>query len=321
MGTLMLDGDQVRELLPMSACIEALDGAMRGTSAGTFEIPPRTFTALSDQSGFLGVMPGTSTDPLVYGVKIISLHPSNPERGLPAIQGVVVLFEHQTGTPLVILDGAELTAIRTAAASGLATRELARLEAATLGIFGYGVQARTHLDAIAAVRDIEEVLVWGRAFEKAEAFAALHSQRTGLKVRAVQDASDAARCDVVCTVTGSHQAVLEGRWLEPGAHVNLVGTHTPEAREADACAIRRSRVFVDSAESAATEAGDILMAIAEGVVDAGHTQGEIGQVLAGEVPGRTGDSEITLYKSVGLVSQDLAAAYCLYQRVARAPSA
>lgn len=305
---------EVEQLLPMADCINVMAEAMRSVSGGAVSMPPRLFTPLVAGSGSLGLMPASALDPPFYGAKVIGLQPDNPSKGLPFVQGFVSLFDHDTGKPLAIIEGSSITAIRTAAASGLATRELARRDARTHGVFGTGVQAVTHLDAIACVRGIDKVVVWGRDPAKARRFAEQQSQRTGLDVVATDDPAAAARCDIVSTVTAATTPVLEGDRLQPGCHVNLVGVHTPGAREADTRSIERARVFVDLRESAMNEAGDLLIPIGEGAVDESHILGEIGQVVAGTVPGRTGDADITLYKSLGIAAQDLFAAARIYAR-------
>ncbi len=311
-GPILLSASDVRRLLPMPACIDAMDRAMRATTEGRVAIAPRRFEPLVDGSGTLGLMPGSTTNPAVYGAKVVSIHPANPAKGLPMIQGLVILFDHGTGRPVAVMDGAEITGIRTAAASGLATRELANPEARTLGILGYGVQAANHIDAVLAVRKIATVLVWGRSQEKAKAFVEAHAARIGI---AIQTASQeqACGCDVVCATTSATQPVLFGKWLKPGSHINLVGTHTRDAREADGQAIAHSAVYVDLMESARNEAGDILMAVDDGLIELTDVVGEIGQVLNGAVRGRLGPEDITLYKSVGIVSQDLFAADSVYR--------
>jgi ornithine cyclodeaminase/alanine dehydrogenase-like protein (mu-crystallin family) len=298
----MLDAARVREVLPMPECIEAMVTAMTAVSDGRIAVPPRIIMPLVDGSGYFGVMPGSSADPLVYGAKVISLHPSNPARGLPAIQGFVVLFDHSTGVPVVLVEGATITALRTAAASGLATRELARRDATTLGLLGAGVQADSHLEAVCAVRAIREVRIWARSADKAREFARRHTRSSGPAIVAVDAPRDAAGCDVVC------------EWVQPGAHVNLVGAHTATTREADSALIARARVYVDLRESARNEAGDLLIAEREGAIGPDHVVGEIGQVLLGRVPGRRDEREVTVYKSLGIVAQDLVAAYVAWQR-------
>lgn len=311
---LIINRTDVERLLPMAACIEAMADAMRAASSGVVAMPLRLFAPLADGSGSLGLMPGSALQPPFFGAKVISLRFDNPAKGLPSVQGYVSLFDHDTGTPVALIEGSSITALRTAAASGLATRELARRDARTHGVYGTGVQAVTHIDAVSCVRDIDRVVVWGRDAEKTRRFAAQQSARTQLEVAAAQDPAEAARCDVVSTVTAATQPILRGEWLRPGCHLNLVGVHTPEAREADTDAVRRSRVYVDRMESAMNEAGDLLIPLAEGAIGEAHIRGEIGQVLAGAVPGRTADSDITLYKSLGIVAQDLFAAAHVYAR-------
>jgi ornithine cyclodeaminase/alanine dehydrogenase-like protein (mu-crystallin family) len=310
----IINRQEVERLLPMAACIDVMADAMRAASSGAVRMPLRLFAPLADDSGSLGVMPGSTLEPPFFGAKVISLRFGNPARGLPAVQGYVSLFDHDTGRPVALVEGASITAIRTAAASGLATRELARKDARSHGIFGTGVQAVTHIDAVSCVREVLEVIVWGRDAGKARRFAEQESKRTKLDVRATDDPVEAAGCDVVSTVTAATEPLLRGEWLRPGTHVNLVGVHTPQAREADTRVILRSRVYVDLMDSAMNEAGDLLIPLAEGAIDERHIRGEIGQVLAGDVPGRTGDADITLYKSLGIVAQDLFAAAHVYAR-------
>ena len=309
----MLDAARVREVLPMAACIDAMVVAMRGTSDGSIAMPLRTVLPLADGSGSFLVMPG-AVPPRIYGAKLVGLHPGNPAQRRPAVQGFVMLFDHASGAPLALLDGGEITALRTAAASGLATRELARPDAVTLGLLGCGVQAAAHLEAVRCVRDIREVRVWGRNPASAREFASRHrAAASGTRIVAVT-AEEAAACDIVCVVTGAQEPVIHGAWLTPGAHVNLVGAYTATTREADSALIANARVYVDSRDSAASEAGDLLIPLREGAIGAGHVVGELGDVLLGRVPGRGSDREITVYKSLGLVAQDLVAAERALQR-------
>jgi ornithine cyclodeaminase/alanine dehydrogenase-like protein (mu-crystallin family) len=310
----IVDAATVRARLPMKDLIEAMAVAMSAASAKTVAIPPRTIVPLIDGSGYFGVMPGSVTSPRVYGAKVVSLYPANPAAGRPAIQGFVALFDPETGAPVALVDGAEITAMRTAAASALATRLLARPEARTLGLLGCGVQADSHLEAIALVRELEEVLVWGRSSEKARAFAERQARALGCQIRTVSSAEQAAACDVVCVVTGSCEPVIRGEWVRPGAHVNLVGAHTPTARESDTALVVRSRVYVDSLESALKEAGDILIPVQEGAIDLAHVIGEIGALLLGSLEGRRSHADVTVYKSLGLVIQDLIAAHAVVQK-------
>lgn len=310
----IIDAAAVRARLSMADCIEAMVTAMIAATNGAILALPRIVMRLIDGSGYLGVMPGSASKPLVYGVKVLSLHPENPAAGRPAVQGFVALFDHDTGRPRAVIDGAAITALRTAATSALATRLLARSDARTVGLLGCGAQAVSHLEAICLVRNIEEVLVWGRSPEKRQEFAQRQGGATNARVRAVASAEEAAACDIICVVTASHEPVIRGAWLRRGSHVNLVGAHTPKARESDTALIAGARVFVDSIESVFTEAGDILIPLEEGAIARSHVVGEIGAVLLGRVDGRRNAQEITVYKSLGLVAQDLVAAHAVYTR-------
>ncbi len=306
---LVINAEEVISLLPMEECILCMERAMVAASKGEVAIPPRLIMPLIDNSAYFGLMPGSSAAPQVYGAKVVSLHPGNPSRGLPAIQGFVTLFDHQTGVPTAIVEGSQLTAIRTAAASGMATKWLAREDARSHGILGTGVQAAVHIDAVQAVRNIEEIIVWGHTPGKATAFVEFHSKRTGLSIRATESAREAAACDIVSTVTSATEPVLMGEWVKPGAHLNLVGAHSPDTREVDAGTIARARVYVDLHDSAMNEAGDLLIAIEEGAITEADLIGEIGNVISGSVVGRTSDDQITIYESLGITAQDLYAAH------------
>ncbi len=305
---LILGAEDVRRLLPMCDCIEAMDRAMRAVSAGHAQTPDRIVATLPDDRGYFFAMPGSCEQPAAFGAKLVSLLPGNPARGRPTVQGFVTLFDAETGAPAALLDGAEITRIRTAAASALAARVLARPDASTHGILGAGVLAAAHLEAMTCVRSIERVKIWARDPAKAQAFAARHATGTDVAIEAVADPAVAAACDLVSVVTNASAPVLRGDCLQAGAHLSLVGAHEPASREADSEALARARIYVDSMAGALREAGDLLIPLAEGRIERNHILGEIGQVLTGRVPGRLADTDITLYKSLGLFAQDLFAA-------------
>jgi ornithine cyclodeaminase len=317
-GLLIVGGADVRRALPMSDCIEAVDRAMRAFSNGGADVPLRTIMQLPGGRNFFGVMPGYLDDPRGLGAKILTVYPDNTKHGLPSHIGLVVLFDTETGIPLAVMDAAEITAIRTAAASAVATRALARKDASHLAILGTGEQAVTHLEAISKVRTLRTIRVWGRSTGKTERFAQEESSRLSLKIEASRTAEEAVKgADIICTVTASREPVLNGAWLERGAHVNLVGASRLFAREADDDVVAGSRFFVDSRTSARAEAGELRHAIDAGLVSESHVLGEIGEVLSGKVDGRTGNHDITVYKSLGVAAQDLAAAHAIYERAAR----
>lgn len=311
----VLDEETIRELLPPEDCIEIMADAMRAVSEHSVISPPRTFSPLFDNSGAFACMTASASSLTTYGAKLLTLHRDNPSAGRPLIHGVIVLFEHSTGTPVAMANGATITALRTAAVSGLATKLLAREDASTHGVFGTGVQAATHIDAIAAARpSVRRVLVWGRSEEKTEAFAREQSHRTGFTIVSCRDAQRVAACDIVSTVTAAPTPIVHGDWLAPGAHVNVVGSHRPHEREVDTRTVVRSAVYVDVLENALQEAGDVLIPISEGAVNAEDIVGEIGQIVSGAIHGRESESQITLFKSLGHAAQDLFATHAVYIR-------
>jgi alanine dehydrogenase len=307
----------IKQLLTPAKCIELMDQAMRQVSLGQAELPLRHGLPLPNGKGMLGMMPGflgaSGEQPDCFGIKLNSLFPGNPAVGLPSHLGLVVLYESENGKPIAVLDADVITSLRTAAASGLATRELSRPESATLAIIGTGEEARTHIAAMMAVRDIKRILVWGRNEAHAQAVCDEFSDLPDTELltsATVQDAVSSS--DIICTVTAAPTPVLEGAWIPAGAHVNVVGSSIPTTREIDTEAVVRSRFYIDYRLSTMNQAGELLTAIAEGAVDESHIVGEIGSVLLGEVTGRKSDSEITMYKSLGVAAQDLASAWYLY---------
>ena len=316
---LVLSGDDVRDLLPMADCIEAVEDALRVLGRGHAVQPLRSLLRLGDDKGILGVMPAELDTPSVSGIKVITVFAGNHARGLDSHQGVVVLFGAEDGRPVALLDAASITAIRTAAASAVATRALARENAQTLALLGTGVQAATHLDAMLAVRPIRSVRVWGRNAEKAARFASAQAERTGLEIDARADVRQAVRdAEIVCTLTAAQEPILAGEWLAPGCHVNAVGSCTPHSREVDGDLVARAKVYTDRRESAEREAGDLILAEAEGTIDSGHLIGELGELLLGQIPGRSDDNDITLFESLGIGIFDLAAGHRVWQRAREA---
>jgi ornithine cyclodeaminase len=263
-----------------------------------------------------GVMPGALGEADAFGAKLISVYPDNFARGGPSHQGLIVLFEPGSGAVACVVHAGEVTAIRTAAASAVATDALARPGASRLALLGYGEQGGAHARAIACVRTISEVTVWGRSMARAEAFAARMEAELGTPFAVAASAREAvADADIVCTVTAAAEPFLHGAWISPGTHVNLVGSGHAGQAEADAALVARARFIADSREGVMAQCGEFLRAKAEGVVDDTHIAAEIGEVLARTAPGRRDEAEITVYKSLGHVVQDLASARALYTGV------
>lgn len=307
---LVLDREAVAASLSYRDCIEALEPAMRAVSAGLTIMPLRQYLSIPGTETKFTLMPGFTAEPGCFGVKIVSKAPRAPGSALGSHVGAVMVFSPDDGVPVALLDGSEVTAIRTAAASALATRVLARADSRCLALVGCGLQARHHVAALLEVRPLDRILVWGRDRGRADRFIRDLDVPAGISVTtasSVAEACDAA--DIVTTVTSSREPILRGAWLLRGTHVNLVGAAVREAAEADVETVRRARFFVDYRESAMAQAGELLNAISQKVVDESHVAGEIGEVLAGRIPGRRSADEITVYKSLGVAAQDLAAGW------------
>ena len=317
MEILVVNQREVPELLRMEECIDVMAEALAGLARGDSVMPLRGMARLPDQAGLLAWMPSILPTAGVMGIKVISVFPGNEGTELESHQGGVLLFEAERGRLLAVIDASEVTAIRTAAVSGVATRLLARADAGDLAILGSGTQARTNLEAMLAVRDIERVRVWSRNREHAEAFAETESRRPGISVEVSAGGREAVEgAGIVCTTTSATEPILQGHWLSPGAHVNAVGFSGPTGRELDTEAVLRSRLFADRRESILNEAGDFLIPKGEGVIGDDHVIGELGEVILGKVVGRTSPEEITLFESLGLAIEDLAAANHIYNRAA-----
>ncbi|MFN8498423.1 MAG: ornithine cyclodeaminase family protein [Anaerolineae bacterium] len=314
MNVLVLNGDEVASLLPMTDAIEVMSDALQTLARGDAILPLRPIMWLPDRIGALGMMPAfVGGEMSVMGLKVVSVFPGNRDTPYDSHQGAVMLFETNHGRPLAIIDASAITAIRTAAVTGVATRALAREDAGDLAILGSGVQAETHLAAMLSVRPIRRVRVWSRTPDNAQEFAARKGECHNVEIEVTGSAQAAVDgADLICTVTSAAEPVLKGDWIAEGAHVNAVGSSVPFARELDTQAVARSRMYVDRRESALNEAGDFLFPKHEGAVDDSHIQGELGDLLIGRVEGRRSPADITLFKSLGLAVEDLAAGYHVY---------
>lgn len=306
--------EEVRAALDYDGCIAAVRGAMADFSAEGKPQPLRSIVELAPARLF-GLMPGALAAPHGFGAKVLSVFADPAQPGRAAHRGVVVLFDRESGHVTCIADAGEVTEIRTAAASAVATEALARRDAQTLAIFGCGAQAVSHIRALFRVRRLEQVLVWGRSAERAEHFAERMQREVGTPVRAVAEAHDAASAaDIICTVTSSQNPVLLGEWVRPGTHVNVVGSSFAGPVEIDHALVRMSRYIVDSRRSALAAAAEFLRAKEAGLIDDSHIVAEIGEVLLGRIAGRRSPEEITVYKSLGHIVQDLAAVSYLHAR-------
>jgi ornithine cyclodeaminase len=313
-SVIVIPAAEMDRVMPMGGTIEAMDRVLRTLARGEAQLPLRSMLKLPDQSGLLGLMPAILGDPPVMGLKVVTVMPRNHGTELDAHQGAVMIFETKRGQPLAILDATSVTRIRTGAVSGVATRALAREDAGDLAILGSGTQAISHLAAMACVRKLRRVRVWSREDANARRFAERQA-RLGLKIEVAASAEAAVRdADLICTTTSTREPILHGDWIAAGAHINAVGACFPTTRELDTRAVKRARLFVDRRESALNEAGEFLIPRAEGAITDAHILGELGDVLLGRCIGRTGPSDVTLFKSLGIAVEDLAAAHRAYQR-------
>jgi ornithine cyclodeaminase/alanine dehydrogenase-like protein (mu-crystallin family) len=319
MKLLVLNQFEIEQLLPMPDCIEVMANALTALAAGQVHLPLRMVVRPPEAVGVMALMPAhIAGENAALGVKVINVFNSNSARGKDSHQGAVLLFDAETGEPLAVMNASAITAIRTAAVSGVATRLLAREEAGNLAIIGSGVQARSHLAAMACVRSIRRARVASRNFEHAQRFAAELQPHYAFPIEPVETAEAAVRsAAVIVTATASSEPVVRRDWLAPGAHLNVVGASLPAAREIDTATMAAASLFVDRRESTLNESGDYLIAAREGAIGPEHIRAEIGEVLTGAKPGRTRPDEITLFKSLGLAVEDVTAAAFIYQRAWR----
>ena len=311
---LILSEVEVRRLLGMERAIALMEDALQAFSTGAVLQPVRQALHIAPYDGYLGLMPAHLRLPgaEALGAKAVTFFTRNAERGLPTHVAVILLWDPATGAPLAVMDGRLITELRTAAVSAAATKMLAAPDAEVLALLGAGVQARSHLAALRLVRPLREVRVWSRTAVRREGFAAELSD-LDLPITVCESPEAAVReADLIVTATSSPLPVLRGRWVAPGAHINAVGAPRPDWRELDAEVVAMARLFVDSRAAALVESGDVIQALHEGAIQEDHIRGEIGEVFAGRIRGRTTPGEVTLFKSLGMAVEDVATASYVY---------
>ena len=318
MPILVLSHREVLELLPINECIARMRAALIALAAGAAYQPLRNIIRPPDAQGLMGLMPaymsGGTAHQAAFGLKAICIFPGNPAKGLDSHQGAVLLFSAETGELLAMMNASAITAIRTAAVSAVATDLLARTDASNLAIIGSGVQAHTHLTALSHVRSITRCRIASWRFEHAQKFVAEMRRDFSFALEPVETVEQALEdADLIVTATTAAEPIVRREWISPGAHLNLVGSSTPAAREVDSETMVAASLFVDRRESTINEAGDYLLAVRDGAIGPKHIRAEIGEVLKGDQPGRTSPEEITVFKSLGLGIEDLFAAEYLYR--------
>ncbi|MFN8441956.1 MAG: ornithine cyclodeaminase family protein [Caldilineaceae bacterium] len=314
---LILTRHEIESLLTVNDVIAAVEAGFAQLSAGGVVMPQRVPTQVAPYGGMHLSMPVfVSGDPGTLSIKAITVYPDNPAKyGLPMVQGVVLLYDAVNGKLLAMMDAEEVTAMRTGAASGVATKHLARADASTVLLFGAGAVGPAQLAAVCAVRPIQKAFVITRSGDKDAEFCEKMAQRLGIEVEPIRNPQSAVRnSDIICTATTSSTPLFDGTWLQPGTHINGVGSYNARMQEVDATTVRRARVFVDRIQAAQTEAGDLLIPINKGEITLDHIAGELGQVINGTLAGRSNAEEITFFKSVGTAMQDAVTASVVYRK-------
>lgn len=315
----VISNKEVAVLLTMDKAIEIVADAMVKASAGEANLPLRHAIEVGGPN-LMGIMPGSLTDPACYGVKLLSLFPGNAAAGRSSHQGAMILFEAEYGAAIALMDASVLSAVRTAAASAVATDYLARADSSILTLIGYGEQAQTHLEAMLAVRPIKQVRIAGRNGDKAQMFAAEAQKKhsdlaftTGTDIQAAVTGAD-----IICTVTAAQEPLLFGDWIDPGTHLNIVGSSIPSKREIDEDLVAKASFYVDYRPSTFAQAGEVIGALESGRITKAHIRAEIGELAQTSAGSRTSEGEITLYRSLGIAAQDLACAHFILKEAEKA---
>jgi alanine dehydrogenase len=320
MKTLLLSRKDIESIFTMKMCMDAVEKAFAGLARGNASMPQRTPIALPEQAGLALFMPAHIKDLGALGAKIVTVYRDNVQKyQLPAVLGTILLLDEHTGFPIAVMDGGSITAMRTGAVSGIATKHMAREDAAVATIFGTGVQAFTQVLAIHEARPLRRLLAWSvDALATRQAFATRISREIGVPVELAEAPAPAVRqSDIVVLATSAKEPIVDGSWFMPGTHVNGIGSHTPKMRELDTQTVVRSRVVCDQIDACRAEAGDLIIPVQSGAWSWDKVAGNLGDVILGKVPGRTSPEEITLFKSVGLAIQDVSAARAVYDEAVR----
>jgi len=305
----ILSGEQIRRAVTMGEIVDAMEMAFIELSKGSAEMPLRAHISIAEPEGTVLFMPSYMKVTEMIGIKTVTLFENNRINDIPYIQGMVCLFDGNNGTPKAVFDGMTITALRTGAASGLATRLLARTNTSTCAVFGAGVQGRTQLEAVCAVRAISKAVIFDTIPAAALVFAEEMGKKLNIEVEVAKTPKDAlGEADLICCATISETPIFDDNDLPAGVHINAVGSYKPHVQEVPEEMVLRSRLYVDHRESVLEETGDLIIPMNKGLITAGHIIAEIGEVAAGKAPARTSDDEITFFKSVGVALQDLAAA-------------
>lgn len=315
MSVLVLNAEEVESILTMQDCIDIMSDAFQSLEAGESVQPLRSLMWLPSKKGLLGMMPGYTGENNIFGIKAVSVFPENYKKGISSHQGVILLYEGDSGRLISVLDAEEITAMRTAAVSALATDILARKDANVLAILGAGVQGHQHFKSVSLVRNLSKVAVWDIVDESIERFVDSESGRYPAEIVGAETAEEAvADADIICTVTPAREPILRHAWVKAGTHINAVGACTPHQQELESTLVAQSRLYTDRRESLFNEPGDFLIPKQEGLITENHLVGELGELLTDKAMGRESDEDITVFKSLGLSIEDLATGHFVYEK-------
>ncbi len=314
---LFLSAQDVKEALPMNEAIAAMRTAFSRLSSGRADAPLRTALEIKEEDGIVLFMPAYLPGQGIVSLKTVTVYKNNPAKHLPMIHALVTVFDAETGRPLAVMDGEELTAVRTGAAAGLASDLLSRQDSAVLAVIGAGRQAVSQVDAVLNVRKIQEIIIIDKNYKRAEDFAVGVRDKYDVKTSANSDPSVIKIADIICTVTSSLNPVFSDKDLKEGAHINAMGSYRPDMQEVPAETMGRSLVVVDSREACLQEAGDLIMAVKQGKFLQENIYAELGEIVSKKFPGRKNEKQITLFKSVGNAVQDLMAAQVIIKNAKR----
>ena len=301
--------------ITMEECITVMENIFIQLEEDQAFNPLRSAMLIPGENGLLSMMPGYVNKQDIMGIKSVSVYPENANIGLESHQGSVTLFNALNGTPLAIMEAGQITAIRTAAVSGLATRILAKKNSKILAILGSGIQAKTHIEAMTTILNLEEIRVWSKNKKNAKKLVEEQRKKYAIPFRPFDTVNEAIyNADIICTTTAAVELILQGNYLMQGVHINAVGSSVRNTRELDGFAIKLSKLYVDKIESTINESGDFLMAKQEGTIDDNHIIGTLGEILTKQKKGRNNINDITLFKSLGLAVEDIATAFFIYDK-------
>ena len=315
MKVLIANKKAIINAISMQECIDVMQETLMLLAEGDAYNPLRGSMLIPDKNGLLGTMPGYINEHSIFGIKAVSVYPENAQIGLESHQGSVTLFDANNGVPLAIMDAGQITAIRTAAVSAVATKILAKKNSKVLAILGSGVQASSHVEAMTTILDLDEIRVWSRNKDNAKNFVEKQSKKYGVPLQCFDSVTDSTcDADVICTTTASVEPILYGQHLTEGVHINAVGSSVYNTRELDGTTMQLCKLYVDKKQSTINESGDFLIAKEEGVIDDNHIIGSLGEVLTNQIDGRKNSTDITLFKSLGLAVEDIATAFFIYDK-------